>query len=160
MNKYTSIYLKDHLNLLMAERNNIWKNIIYLEKERVQLYWPGWQTPPIHRRNPTTARHGDFCLLRHRPGPVHPSLDDLGTLGSPGATISMPGLVRTPDQHSVVTSRDPSLKLFTFPGFQAAGLQEHATAPSHCKACLKVLITDELAQLWKSFQVIGKDIMI
>lgn len=32
---------------------------------------------PIHERYPATAPHGDFCLLRFRPGPVRPSLDDL-----------------------------------------------------------------------------------
>ena len=99
-------------------------NIIKCQKERVQLYWSGCQSLTTHRCYPTTAQHGDFCLLRHRPGPVHPSLDDLGTLGSPGVTISMPGLVRTPDLHSPVTSRSPDLKPSTFPGLQVAGLQE------------------------------------
>ena len=37
----------------------------------------GWYTTTIHRRDPTTARHGVFCLLRFRPGPNRPSLVNL-----------------------------------------------------------------------------------
>jgi len=51
----------------------------------------------IHRREPTTERHGGFDLLRLRPGPMNPSLDDLVVPGSPRSTISI--LVRTPDRH-------------------------------------------------------------
>uniref|UniRef100_A0AAV2JP48 Uncharacterized protein n=1 Tax=Knipowitschia caucasica TaxID=637954 RepID=A0AAV2JP48_KNICA len=67
-------------------------------------------TASIHRRDPTTERHGGFDLLRFRPGPVHPSLDDLVVPGSPRSTISIPNLVRTPDQHSPLQLRAPELK--------------------------------------------------
>lgn len=118
------------------------------EKVRVQLCWSGYLPLPIHRRYPTTARHGDFCLLRHRPGPVHPSLDNLGTLGSPGATILMPGLVRTPDRHRTMTGRTPDLKSSTSPGLQVAGLQECATTPSHQHMANHWLICVHWWPLW------------
>ena len=70
----------------------------------------GYQQLPIHGRVPTTAERGDFCLLRFRPGPVRPSLDNLVELASAGTTILTPGLVRTPDRHRAATSRGPDLK--------------------------------------------------
>ncbi|CAK6951843.1 hypothetical protein NQZ68_005263 [Scomber scombrus] len=70
-------------------------------------------TVSIHRRDPTTERHGGFDLLRFRPGPVHPSLDDLVVSGSPRSTISIPNLVRTPDRHSPLQLRTPELKRST-----------------------------------------------
>jgi hypothetical protein len=96
-------------------------------KERVQLCWSGYNALSIHRRDPTTVRHGDFCLLRSRPRPVHPSLDNLVVSSSPRATILMPSLVRTPDRHRTSNGRTPDLKPSTEPGLQVAGLQEHAT---------------------------------
>ena len=99
-------------------------------KEGVQLCWPGYDALAIHGRDPTTARHGDFCLLRFRPGPVHPSLDNLAARGSPRVAILMPGLVRTPDRHSTARRRAPGLKPSAPLGLQVAGLQEHATTPS------------------------------
>ncbi|CAB1454938.1 unnamed protein product [Pleuronectes platessa] len=59
--------------------------------------------------DPTTERYGGFDLLRLRPGPVHPSSDDLVVPGSPRRTISIPTLVRTPDQHSPLQLRAPEL---------------------------------------------------
>ena len=100
------------------------------KKNWVQLYWTGCQPVPIHGRDPTTAEHGDFCLLCHHPGPVRPSLDNLVSLGSPELTILMPCLVRTPDRHRSPESRTPALKPSTNPDLQVAGLQEHATTPS------------------------------
>ncbi|KAF0023506.1 hypothetical protein F2P81_024136 [Scophthalmus maximus] len=41
---------------------------------------------------------------------MHPSLDDLVVPGSPGSTISIPNLVRTPDRHSPLQLRSPELK--------------------------------------------------
>ncbi|KAL1265559.1 hypothetical protein QQF64_003586 [Cirrhinus molitorella] len=64
----------------------------------------------IHRRDPTTDRHGGFDLLRLRPGPVHPSLDDLVIPSSPRSTILIPSLVQTPDRHSPLQPRTPELK--------------------------------------------------
>ncbi|RXN03634.1 bcl-2 15 [Labeo rohita] len=64
----------------------------------------------VHKRDPTTDRHGGFDLLRLRPGPVHPSLDDLVVPSSPRSTISIPNLVRTPDRHSPLQPRTPELK--------------------------------------------------
>ena len=81
-----------------------------IEKGRVRLCWSGYQQLPIHGRDPTTAERGDFCLLRFRPGPVRPSLDNLGSLASAGPTILTPGLVRTPDRHRATTSSCPNLK--------------------------------------------------
>ncbi|KAK3580123.1 hypothetical protein CHS0354_034063 [Potamilus streckersoni] len=92
---------------------------------------------PIHRRDPTTARHGDFCLLCFHPGPVRPSLDNLDPLGSPEGPILMPSLARTPDRHRAPRSRAPALKPSNDPGFQVAGLQEHATTPSPTPASKK-----------------------
>ena len=100
------------------------------KKVWVQLFWSGYPPPSIHRCEPTTARHGDFCLLRFRPGPVRPSLDNLDTPSSPKVTILMPSLVRTPDRHRTVTGSTPDLKPSTTPSLQVAGLQEYATTPS------------------------------
>lgn len=68
-------------------------------------------------------------MLRFRPGPIRPSLDNLVILASAGPTISMPSLARTPDLHSTVTCSDPSLKPSTNPGLQVTRLQELATTP-------------------------------
>ncbi|KAI9533763.1 hypothetical protein NQZ68_019844 [Dissostichus eleginoides] len=73
-------------------------------KDWVPLYCSGFTTASIHRRDPTTERHGGFDLLRVRPGPVPPSLDDLVVPGSPRSTISIPNLVRTPVRHSPCSS--------------------------------------------------------
>ncbi|KAL1265560.1 hypothetical protein QQF64_003587 [Cirrhinus molitorella] len=62
------------------------------------------------QRDPTTDRHGGFDLLRLRPGPVHPTLDDLVFPSSPRSTISIPSLVQTPDRHSPPQPRTPELK--------------------------------------------------
>ncbi|KAL7402378.1 hypothetical protein ABVT39_014074 [Epinephelus coioides] len=70
----------------------------------------GCTAASVHRRDPTTERHGGFDLLRLRPGPVDPSLDDLVFPGSPRNTISIRNLVRTPDQHSPLQLRAPELK--------------------------------------------------
>ena len=77
------------------------------KKDWVSLCWTGCKPPPIHRRYPTTAPHGDFCLLRFRPGPVRPSLDDLVGQSSDQSTISMPSLAWTPDRHRATTYRTP-----------------------------------------------------
>ncbi|KAK7901818.1 hypothetical protein WMY93_018587 [Mugilogobius chulae] len=78
--------------------------------ESPSSFTAGCTTASIHRRDPTTERHGDFDLLRFRPGPVHPSLDDLVVPGSPRSTISIPNLMRTPDRHSPLQLRAPELK--------------------------------------------------
>ena len=46
------------------------------KKDGVQLYWPGYHQSAIHERYPTTAGHGNFCLLCHHPGPIRSSLDN------------------------------------------------------------------------------------
>ncbi|GFQ84506.1 uncharacterized protein TNCT_449771 [Trichonephila clavata] len=69
----------------------------------------GCRPPSIHRRYPTTARCGSFCLLRFRPGPVRSSLDDLVIPSSLECTISTPCLARTPDQHRATEDRTPNL---------------------------------------------------
>ena len=65
-------------------------------KERVWLYWPGGRFNSIHRRYPTTAWHGDFCLLPLGPGPVWLSLFNLDFPNSFGNPILMPDLVWAP----------------------------------------------------------------
>ncbi|GFS90592.1 uncharacterized protein TNCV_4097871 [Trichonephila clavipes] len=69
----------------------------------------GCQPPSIHKRYPTTAPCGSFCLLRFRPGPVRSSLDDLVIPSSLECTISAPCLARTLDRHREAEDRTPNL---------------------------------------------------
>ena len=94
-----------HVNTCILESIKIWQN-----KDHVRLYWRGCHGPPTLGRYPTTAQHGCFWLLGFPPRPVHTSLDNLGTPGSPRVTILMPSLVRTPNQHRRTRSRTPHLK--------------------------------------------------
>ncbi|GFR22353.1 uncharacterized protein TNCT_371781 [Trichonephila clavata] len=66
--------------------------------------------PPgsTHRRDPTTASRGNFCLLRFRPGPVRSSSDDLVRQSSLRHTISTRCLARTPVQHRAAVDRTPN----------------------------------------------------
>ncbi|GFS18562.1 proteasome endopeptidase complex [Elysia marginata] len=112
-----------------------------MKKNWVRLYRTGCQRTPIHGCDPTTAQHGDFCLLGFPPGPVRPSLDNLETPSSPRVTILMPSLVRTPDRHSTPESRTPALKPSTSSSLQVAGLQEHATTPGEIKGQCKIYNT-------------------
>ncbi|KAL7402326.1 hypothetical protein ABVT39_013218 [Epinephelus coioides] len=73
---------------------------------------------------PLLERHGGFDLLRLRPGPVDPSLDDLVFPGSPRSTISIRKLVRTPDQHSPMQLRAPELKRSSSASRQRLNLQD------------------------------------
>jgi len=107
-----------------------------MQKDLVQLYWTGYRTLSIHGRDPATARHGDFCLLRFRPGPVRLSLGNLDGRGSPRPTILMPGLARTPGRHRPAPGRCPGLKPSTDPGLRVAGLQEYATTPGRLDSTL------------------------
>ncbi|KAI9533720.1 hypothetical protein NQZ68_019801 [Dissostichus eleginoides] len=75
-----------------------------LQDKHTEVVCEGFTTASIHRRDPTTERHGGFDLLRVRPGPVPPSLDDLVVPGSPRSTISIANLVRTPVRHSPCSS--------------------------------------------------------
>ncbi|KAI9533719.1 hypothetical protein NQZ68_019800 [Dissostichus eleginoides] len=77
-----------------------------LQDKHTEVVCEGFTIASIHRRDPTTERHGGFDLLRVRPGPVPPSLDDLVVPGSPRSTISIPNLVRTPS----LQLRAPELK--------------------------------------------------
>ncbi|XP_043107581.1 uncharacterized protein LOC122353766 [Puntigrus tetrazona] len=79
--------------------------------------------------DPTTDRHGGFDLLRLRPGPVHPSLDDLAVPSSPRSTISIPNLARTPDRHSPRQPRSPELKRSASLSLPVAWITGAATAP-------------------------------
>ena len=88
-----------------------------LEKNWVWLYWTGCLELPIHGRYPTTAGCEDFCLLRFRPGPIRPSLDNLVKPTSVGFAILTPSLVRTPDRHRATTNSYPILKPFTNSSF-------------------------------------------
>lgn len=69
----------------------------------------GCTAASTHRHYPTTGQYGGFDLLRFRPGPVHPSLDNLVVSGSPKNTISIPNLARTPVRHSMLQLRAPQL---------------------------------------------------
>ncbi len=100
-----------------------------LKKNCVRLSRMGCSIPLIHKRYPTTARCGSFCLLRFRPGPIRSSLDDLLVPGSPSPTISTSCLVRTSDRHKAVQDRTPNLTPSNSPSLQVAGLQESATIP-------------------------------
>ena len=99
------------------------------KKLYVWLCWRGWWPLTTHWRGPTTDSHGDSWLLSFPPGPVRPSLVNLTPPGSPGGSMLMQALVRTPDQHEPVTNRNPLLKPSNRTCLQVAGLQERATAP-------------------------------
>ena len=109
---------------------NAWKQLCIKGsvKDWVSLYCSGCTAVSILRREPTTERHGGFDLLRFRPGPVHPSLGDLVVPGSPRSSISIPNLVRTPDQHSPLQLRGPELKRSASLSLPAAWI----TGARHC----------------------------
>ena len=67
-------------------------------------------------------------LLRFRPGPVHPSLDNLVFPGSPRSTISIPNLARTSDRHSPLQLRTPELTQSTSLSLPVAWI----TGARHC----------------------------
>ena len=110
--------------------------LVGAKKFCVWLCWRGWWPLTTHWRGPTTDSHGDSWLLSFPPGPVRPSLVNLTPPGSPGGSMLMQALVRTPDQHESVTNRNPLLKPSNRTCLQVAGLQERATAPGCCKASL------------------------
>ena len=88
----------------------------------VRLYRPSCRLTTIHRRHPTTAYHGTFCLLPLGPGPVRSSLCNLDAhADSSGAPILMPDLVRAPAQHRASASRNPDLKPSTRSGPVSSG---------------------------------------
>ena len=91
---------------------------------------------PIHERYPTTAGCEDFCLLRFRPGPVRPSLDNLVDFTSAKSTILTPSLVRTPNRHRATTSSYPILKPFPNSSFPVTWI----TGVRHYPQLLKLLI--------------------
>ncbi len=105
----------------------------------------------ILRRVPTTDRHGGFDLLRLRPGPVHPSLDDLAIPSSPRSTISIPNLVRTPDRHSPLQPRSPELKRSASLSLPVAWITGAATEPGESceyqRCCLTCCSLRPLVQI-------------
>ena len=105
-----------------------------IKKFCVWLCWKGWRPPSTHWRGPTTDSHGDSWLLSFPPGPVRPSLVNLTPPGSPGGSMLMQALVRTPDQHDPVTTRTPLLKSSLRTCLPVAGLQELATTPGNGKS--------------------------
>ena len=84
---------------------------------------------PTHRCNPTTVWRGSFCLLCFHPGPVRPSLTNLGSLDSSLLPILTPNLARTSDLHRRTAPRSPDLKPSKHPSLQVARLQACATTP-------------------------------
>ncbi|XP_058685580.1 uncharacterized protein LOC131574829 [Poecile atricapillus] len=118
---------------LLAEQSfPVWRRF----PERVKLR--AEDTGSVHRRDPATDRHGSFDLLRLRPGPVHPSLGDLVTPGSPRITISMPALAWTPARHSPLQPRTPGLSDPPASASPELGLQAQATVPG-CSSGLSPL---------------------
>ena len=79
-----------------------------MQKSWVCPYWQGCNDSDIHRRYPTTAQRGDFCLLSFLPGPIHLSLSNLVDCPSEQSTILTPCLARTSDQHITVTTELPA----------------------------------------------------
>ncbi|KAL1123556.1 hypothetical protein AAG570_002633 [Ranatra chinensis] len=77
---------------------------------QVQVYWGGWVGGSAGGRDPATGAHGDFWLLGVPPGPVRPSLADLGTPGSPGTSMSMATLARTPTRRGPAAHSHSSLQ--------------------------------------------------
>lgn len=118
---------------------------------------------PILERYPSNTRCGDFCLLRVRPGPVHPSLVNLVKPGSPSSTISTPRLERTLDRHGSGKDRTPNHKPSGSSSLQDAGLQEHATVPGenlfyftlHIHFIVHILCTNSPHMLVPSFLYSG-----
>src|SRR4029434_6645579 len=102
----------------------------------VSLDCSGRPPASIHRCYPTTDRYGGFDLLRFRPGPVHPSSDDLVILGSPRSTISTPILVWTSARHSSLQPRTPNSNDPPVSASQILGLQGHATAPGESRGAV------------------------
>ena len=68
---------------LRGEENNKRKTRKNAKRDVVRLSRTGCQQTPIHRCDPATARHGDFCLLCFHPGPFRLALGDLDPRGSP-----------------------------------------------------------------------------
>jgi len=75
----------------------------------VTLFCQGCTVRSIHRCYPATGQYKGFGLLRFRPGPLHPSLDNLVVQSSPRNTISIEDLAWTPVQHSPLQCRAPQL---------------------------------------------------
>ncbi|KAK3875771.1 hypothetical protein Pcinc_019373 [Petrolisthes cinctipes] len=101
-----------------------------IKKDNVHLYWVGYNGPPTHGCDPTTARHGCLWLLSFPPGPMHISFDNLDTLNSSRVSILMPEL--SADTHS--TWEDPLQDSYPQAiqclSFRVAGLQNCATSSS------------------------------
>ncbi|XP_029105345.1 plexin-B2-like [Scleropages formosus] len=103
------------------------------EKGCVLLSHLGSTAAATHRGNPQTAQHGGFHLLRHRPGLVRPSLDDLVRPGSPRSTTSMLTVTRTPVRHSAPRHRNPRLEQSSslgLPGARITDVRHHAQPES------------------------------
>ena len=90
------------------------------KRNRVSLYCSGYWPSTIHKCNPATDPHGDFCLLRFRPGPVRPSLVNLVIHTSVRITMLMQNLAWTLDRHSTTTRRTPELKQSNSSDFQSS----------------------------------------
>ncbi len=121
----------------------------------VSLYRSGCAAVSILRRDPTTDRHGGFDLLRVRPGPVHPSLDDLVVPSSPRSTISIPNLVRTPDRHSPLQPRSPELKRSASLSLPVAWITGAATEPGESReyqrCCSTCCSLRPLVQIYRNY---------
>ncbi|KAG5873087.1 hypothetical protein JTB14_011112 [Gonioctena quinquepunctata] len=81
------------------------------------------------RRDPTTARRGDFWLLGFPPGPIRLSLADLVVPDSSRTPISTPCLVWTPGRREKPCTRPPDLKPSAKSDLQVAWITGDATLP-------------------------------
>ena len=101
------------------------------QKFGVWLYWEGGYALATHQRCPTTGPQGSSWLLSVPSGPDRPSLNNLIHPSSPGWAMLMRALVRTPIQHELRRSSNPTLKPSNQTCLQVAELQELANAPGN-----------------------------
>lgn len=77
-------------------------------KKQVPTDLMGCHVYSIHRRDPTTAQRGSFCLRCFHSEPLHSSLLNLDVLRYRNTPILTQSLVRTPDQHSRTRASTPT----------------------------------------------------
>ena len=113
--------------------NNGIKNLNSLKTKSwnlVCLYWSRCYSYGTHRRYPTTVLRDCFDLLHFWPRPIHSSLTNLESSGSPNDAILTQDLVRTPGRHEAMRNRYPDLKPSSNSGLPIAWITERASAPA------------------------------
>lgn len=115
--------------------------MIKMEKEsRVWRRHKGYNPLLIHRRDPTTAQRGNFCLLCFHPGPVRSSLINLDMPCSHGTPILTQSLVWTPDLHRQVNCRTPKIPPSNVLRLPVAGITGTRHRPQRSRDILKHFI--------------------